>query len=275
MSEEVNSDLERRPPWRRPKVWVPMVLVLFVAGSIAFYYFSSKSEVEAELAAIKKRGFPVTPVELDSWYKRVPAESNAALVLQDAYSLHVEPGPDDPHEIGKELKVGEPLSENLRTAAANYLKDNAEVLEKSGEAAQLKEARFPVDLTLGFNALLPHLAHMKRMAILMKWQVIYQSAEGNREEAVRGLEDGFAIAAMLEEEPLFISALVRIAMTALMMPAMERVVTEHTLTDAELRRLEAMIDHALVVGRKSILRGMAGERAIGLAAFDMRARTVF
>src|SRR5687768_7336010 len=117
MSDEVT--VERKAPWRRPAVWVPLVLVLFFGGSAALYYFNSKSEVEAELAAIRKRGLPTSPVELERWYKRVPAESNAALVLQEAYSLHVEPGADNPQEIGKELKVGEPLSEELRTAAAN------------------------------------------------------------------------------------------------------------------------------------------------------------
>ena len=274
MSDEVNSEVERKAPWRRPKVWVPLVLVMFVIGSFAIYYFNSKSEVEAELAAIRQRGFPVSPVELEAWYKKVPTESNAALALQEAYSLHVEPGPDNPQEIGKELKVGEPLSDELRIAAENYLKDNAEVLEQIRAAAQLKEGRFPVDLSVGFSALLPHLAHMKRLSILMKWQVIYQSAQGKREEAVRALEDGFAMTAVLEEEPLFISALVRIAMTAIMIPAMERVLTEHTLTDAELRRLEVMIDRAIEGGRKSMLRGMAGERAMGLSAFNMNARAI-
>src|SRR5688572_8167091 len=222
MSNEVNSAVERRAPWRRPKVWVPLVLVMFVIGSFAIYYFNAKSDVEAELAAIRQRGFPVSPVELDAWYKKVPAESNAALAFQEAYSLHVEPGPDNPQEIGKELKVGEALSDELRAAAENYLNDNAEVLKQIRAAAQLNEGRFPVDLTTGFSALLPHLAHMKRMSILMKWQVIHQSAEGHREEAVRALEDGFAMAAVLEEELRDISALVRIAMTAMMMPAMER-----------------------------------------------------
>ena len=273
MRDEVKR--ERKGQWLQPKVWVPLVLVLFFGGSFALYYFNSKSAVEAELAAIKKRGFPTSPVELEAWYKKVPAESNAALVLQEAYALHVEPGADNPQEIGKELKVGEPLSEELRTAAENYLKDNAEALEQIHLAAQLKEGRFPVDLSTGFSALLPHLAHMKRLSILMKWQVIYQSAEGKRPEAVQTLEDGFAMAAVLEEEPLYISALVRIAMTALMMPAMERLVTEHQLTETELLRLEAMIDRALAGGRKSMLRGMVGERAMGLSAFDMKARTVF
>src|SRR5687768_4037223 len=122
MRDEVT--VERKALWRRPAVWVPLVLVLFFGGSTALYYLNSKSAVEAELAAIKKRGFPTSPVELEAWYKRVPAESNAALVLQEAYSLHVEPGADNPQEIGKELKLAEPLSEELRIAADNYLKDN-------------------------------------------------------------------------------------------------------------------------------------------------------
>src|SRR5688572_8341244 len=222
MSDEVNSAVERKGGWSRPRIGVRSVRGWFVFGGLAFITLNAKSEVEAELAAIRQRGFPVSPVELDAWYKKVPAESNAALAFQEAYSLHVEPGPDNPQEIGKELKVGEPLSDELRIAAENYLKDNAEVLKQIRAAAQLNEGRFPVDLTTGFSALLPHLAHMKRMSILMKWQVIHQSAEGHREEAVRALEDGFAMAAVLEEELRDISALVRIAMTAMMMPAMER-----------------------------------------------------
>src|SRR5687768_7775318 len=198
MSDDVNSAVERKAPWRRPKIWLPLVLAMFVIGSFAIYYFNAKSEVEAELAAIRQRGFPVSPVELDAWYRKVPAESNAALAFQEAYSLHVEPGPDNPQEIGKELKVGEALSDELRAATENYLKDNAETLEQIHLAAQLREGRFPVDLKLGFNALLPHLAPVKRLGVLMKWQVIYQSEQGNREAAVQGLEDGFAIARVLE-----------------------------------------------------------------------------
>ena len=275
MKDEITNRLERKPSWKRPFVWVPVVSLAFLVGSVAIYTIRSGSEVEAELVAIKKRSLPSSPVELDTWYKRVPAENNAALIYQRAYSLHVEPGRDNPQEIGKELKVGDPLPEELRTAAENYLKDNAETLDQIHAAALLKEGRFPIDLTKGFSALLPHLAPMKRMGILMKWQVIYQSAQGKREDAVQGLEDAFAMAAILEEEPLFLSALVRIAMTAMIVPAMERVLTEHSLTEAELQRLESIVERALQSGRKSMLRGMVGERAVGLSAFDMKARTVF
>jgi hypothetical protein len=212
----------------------------------------------------------MSPLELDTWYKRVPASENAALSLEGTFQTYVSPGKSNPDEMpGKELILGQPLPDELARAVVAHLEANKGTLKEIHAAAQLPFSRYSIDLSRGFATLLPHLAHLKSLNQLMRWEAIQQSAHGNRTEAVRALQSSLAIATSLEQEPVIVSSMVRIALLSAWLRALERVVTEQTLTDLELADLANRLSRTEEASRQAMIRGLVGERAIGLAAFDL------
>lgn len=261
--------IEGSERWRRPGRWVPLLVFVLVLGSVIAYRVASTSGLKREVEAIRKRGLPTSPLELNDWYQRVPVSENAALAYVDAYRSFITPK-KNPSEMGRgKTLLGQALPEEMAAAVAEHVARNATTLEQIHAAAALKASRYPVDLSRGFVTLLPHLSQVKQMAQLVKWEAIQFSAQGEGSKAVESLQSGFALAASLEQEPLFISQLVRIACVGILLPALERVVTENEFTDGELLQLSELLARAEKIGKNAMSRGMAGERAMGIPLFDL------
>jgi len=206
------DDSPRPSGWKRFRRWIPLLVFALVALSFAAFRIASGSGLKREVEAIRQRGLPINAIELDLWYPRVPAASNAALAMIDAFAYHIAPAVgNNPNELPFPLKPGEALNPELAEAVAAYVEKNQPALEALHEAAMLTTSRYPIDLTKGYETLLPHLANVKRMAYLVKWDAIHKSARGEREPALRSLHSGFALVASLRDEPLLISELVRMA----------------------------------------------------------------
>ena len=81
----------KRKWWRNPVVVVPLgMVVLGVIGVVGFRMAAARG-LEREMEAIRARGLPTNPEEVDRWYAAVPKEENAALKILEAYDKHVEP----------------------------------------------------------------------------------------------------------------------------------------------------------------------------------------
>ena len=254
--------------WRRPGRWVAGLVFVFVVGSVIAYRVASTSGVKQEVEAIRKRGLPTSPRELDDWYRRVPQKENAAMAYVDAYLSYITPKKNPSEMGGGKTLLGQALPEEMAEAVAEHVGRNAETLAKIHAASNFKASRYPVDLSRGFETLLPHLSQVKQMVQLVKWEAI-QFSEGAGDKAVKSLKSGFALAASLEEEPLYISQLVRIACVGILLPALERVVTENQLSDAELLQLGELLTRAEQIAKSAMSRGLAGERAAGIPLFDL------
>lgn len=262
-------------PWRRPSRWIPLLLLLFAIVSFAAYRIASNSGVTRTLATLRGQGLPTSPTELDKWYTFVPAQENAALAFQDAYSLYNTPSKtNDPSEMKAfEMILGEPLPEPLAHAVELVVTDNREAIAQAHKAAKLRKSRYPINLTQGFATLLPHLAQLRSLSHLLKWEAVWQSAKGNKNDSLNAVRTGFAIAASLENEPLLISELVRIAILNQALIALERVLTEQELTEPELISFTNLLDRAQEQGKISMQRAMKGERAAAISAFKMDFKT--
>ena len=267
---------DERPtsPWRHPRRWLPLLILAFILVSFIAYRLISDAGVKKVIQQKRAQGIPMSPLELDIWYKRVPASENAGLAFESAFQTYVAPGKPDPNEMSPhEMVLGEPLPHELAQAVATHLAANRATIEEIHAAAQLSASRYSIDLSRGFATLLPHLARLRSLAQLMRWEAIQQSARGDRVEALRALKSGAAIAASLEKEPLLISYMVRIAILNVWLRALEHIVTKHTLTDAELSELTDLLVRAEQAGREVLHRAIVGERAIGVAAFDLDYKT--
>ena len=225
--------------------------------------------MQRELQAIRDRGFPASPEEVNAWYASVPADENSALVIFKAHHFYVEAGANDPKDLSKGLVLGETLPPKLAGAIAGLVERNGKALAELHRASHLPKSRYPVDLTPGLASLLPHLTRVKDLAELLKWEAIYHSARGNRTNAVRAIESGFAIAASLKDEPVDISALVRISSLSMALSALERVVTEQQLSESEIDRLIVLARSAEQHSLPSLEQAFLGERGLTLPVFNM------
>ncbi|HEX7862142.1 MAG TPA: hypothetical protein VF773_17540 [Verrucomicrobiae bacterium] len=267
-------DTTRLAPWKKPRRWIPLAVIAFIVLSAVAYRISSGAGVKRQIGELRAKKLPTTPTELDMWYKRVPASSNAALAFLEARGLFVMAGAtNNPDEINLEFEVGDPLPEKLAAAVKLHLSRNRETIDQLHEAAKLTETRYPIDLTQGANTLLPHLAELKRLAQLLKWEAIDQSTSGNKAEALRAINTSFAVARSLELEPVLISQFVRIAILAINLVAVERVVSEQSLSDAELADMQRELARAEEKTGRGMQIAMIGERALGTTIFKMDFKT--
>jgi hypothetical protein len=246
-------------------------LVLLVVSGIAIRAHTTRA-MERELQAIRDRGLPTSPQEVNAWYASVPANENSALVILKAHDFYVEAGANDPKDLSKGLVLGETLPPKLAGAIAGLVERNGKALAELHRASQLPKSRYPVDLNPGLASLLPHLTRVKAMAELLKWEAIYHSARGDRTNAVRAIESGFGVAASLKDEPIDISALVRISCLWMALSALERVVTEQQLSESEIDRLLVLARSGEEHSLPSLKRAFLGERGLTLPVFNMTYR---
>ena len=136
-------------------------------------------------------------------------------------------------------------------------------------AAQLKQSRYPVDYSRGPDALLPHLAKIKSLSQLLKAEAMIYSEEGRPDLAVKSVLDGVALARSLDTEPLLISQLVRIACLAIDCSTLERVLTQHALSEAQLAGLSEAFGGANQASQAAFQGGFVGEICLGVYCFQM------
>lgn len=253
---------------KRKRTWIVLIFLLVIAGGAAVN-LTTRSALDNAMAEWRKEGLPANPYDLDLWYKQVPAESNAALIFLEARNNIVfASSTNDPSNIGIS-NAPAALPANYLAAARDYVTRNRETIERMHEAAELTETRYPVNFTAGFNTLLPHLAQIKSLAQLLKHEAIYQSHCGNREQAIRALHTGFALGRSLRYEPVLISELVRVACIAINLTALERVLSDHQLTAAEIELLASDLVQAEKDGRLALYRALIGERTNASTAFTL------
>jgi hypothetical protein len=269
MTETVNLTRRGRSKWL-----VTLALMALAILALTAYRIASGSGVKQALTTLRDRGLPTSPAELDRWYTYVPGKENAALAFMEAAQLYVAPRKtNDPNELKVEIVPGEPLPPPLLSAVEQLLAQNREAIARAHEAGSLTNSRYSVDLTRGFATLLPHLAMLKRLSQLLKWEAIHQSTRGDKTAAVHAIKTSFALARSLENEPILISELVRVAIVQITLPALERVVSEQTLTTAELKELAEILERTEMAGKRSLQRALAGERAIAIPVFKSNFKT--
>src|SRR4029079_10812313 len=127
----------------------------------------------------------------------------------------------------------EELGPAERDAFKEIQTNNASALEAIHAAAALKQSRFPVDYSRGINTALPHLAKMKTLTQLLRADVLIASEEGQPDQAVRSVLDSIALARCLDSEPVLISQLVRNACLNVSCSSLERLLSQHALSDPQ------------------------------------------
>lgn len=225
--------------------------------------------VDAQVRAIKAAGLPTSGSELNTWYASVPDRENAALVLTQAFLL-MRTFPDQRSNEVARIKLpprGQHLKPEQKDLLSGYVELNAPALAKARESFALAKSRYPVDLTPGVDALLPHLGKIKGLARVADFEAELKRESGRPAEAAAGILANVGLARTLDEEPILVSQLVRSALIKMAVASLERSMTAEGFKDAELSDLATAFTAA---ERTNLMRRtLIGERAMLMPSFRM------
>jgi hypothetical protein len=287
---------EPRARSRRALIVVAVLLlpVLVLFACYLGYRLKNSSAVSRLEKQARGRGEPLTLAELEAKLPQVADGENAAVALLDLWKSE-EPEfwqafldgtrplpkhqrtPVDPKVPMYGLK-GEKVTRTKAMSAAGlaageaYLKSKAAHLQKVREALRRPQCRFPLNITEGFQALLPHLSVMKEEAQLFRLEAAVATERGEVDMAITALTNAARTGQLLAEEPFLISQLVRLADLSMALLGTEHLLSRRDLTAAQLGRLEAMF--AQMSAADGLGRSYLGERATALSMFDKSARSL-
>ena len=241
------------------------VPILIAAIIFSRWIDSVAEELEAYKQDARAQGYPVTLEELDAWYPAVPDAENAALVYQEAFALMQAVDPDftrlaELYRLRDAELAGSGYSPEHVDVIAGYLSVQTKGVAKLEEASRLKRARFPVDYTMGSDAVLDHLAPMRSSARLLALEIGRALAQGDSERAINNNVQMLAIVRAGGTEPSLVAQLVRIAIASMVFEELERTLSHGDFLSPEL----AALDAAWVEAHRpdALAQALAGERCL-------------
>jgi len=215
------------------------LLVLGLAVAVIVWRMRLGNEVNARLSALQAAGYPTSGAELNAWYASVPDNENAGLNLGEAFAVMRKYPDKRAAEIDrfKPPPRGEALTAPQRELLAGHVALNTEALAKAREAIALPRSRYPVDLSPGINALLPHLTKIKSLAQTANFETRLAVEDRRSADVITGITTTLGLARTLDEEPVTISRLVRVSVVSITVASLERSLAASRFSDTELSRL--------------------------------------
>lgn len=273
-----NNKTPKKSSRKRKVLQVLIILLVMVIACFAVFRLILKSRLQVRLVAIGSAGFPATCAELDDWYAIPESVENAADLVTEAFSHYHKLEETEESElmpvVGKaELPARtEPLVQATKDLIARHLADNQEAIELLHKGAAIEHCRYPIDLSKGFEALMPYLADFRTGARLLKLEAALYADNGKPQPAADSITSMLGLARSLSKEPVLISQLVRLACQGLAVSALEHVINKTEFTDEQLIKLsETMADGEDL---SAMHRAFAAERCVGISTFKMPAAKI-
>jgi hypothetical protein len=266
MAEEESA---QKPRKKRKALQILIILLVIIIGGFAVFRLVLKSKLYARLDAIRAAGYPATCAELDAWYKIPESAENAAEVFIDSFSHYNKWEEDQKRKLlpivgAAELPLRtEPLTEETKALITQYLADNRQALELLHKGAAIEHSRYPIDLSKGFETLMPDLSNIREGARMLKLDAILYAENDKPESAVRSITSTFGLARSLSKDPILVSQLVRIACEGLALSALEHCINRTGFTDKQLVDLSQTLVNA--EDPCAMSRAFAGERCAGVS----------
>ena len=179
------------------------VCIIIAVAAFVVWRVNLARDVDAKLQAIRAAGLPTSGAELNAYYPAVPDNENAALVMTQAFALMRDLPKIELPPRTKKLTAKQWL---LITAC---LETNHEALARARQAVLLPKSRYPVNLTPGCDALLPHIAKIRQLATLANFETLFALESQDRSKTVDSICFEIALSHTLDTEPLLISQLCR------------------------------------------------------------------
>jgi len=261
----------------------------------ALFRLSNANAISRMEARIRQRGEPLNLAQLAAKYQPIPDAENAAAALLDLWEKedpafwqaflrgekslpqHVERkvAPALPFlgaESPKRLSRSEPLPPASLEATEEYAKQQTAHMEAVRLALQRPRCVFPVSITDGYAALLPHLAEMKREAQTFRLIGMLALEHGDADGAIAALEDIRRTGQSLGKSPFLIDQLVRVSCLSMAVDEAQRLLSQRALTETQLAQLETLLNKSQA--QEGLRLALLSERAAMLSVFGSPAQTL-
>ena len=227
------------------------------------------NDVGRRLAAIRAAGLPANCDELNFYYRAVPDAENAALVVTQAFALMAS-YPDARSDAVYKFVFPSPskrLTPEQRSLLAGHVESNRLAIQTAMQVVARPKSRYPIDLSPGFAALLPHLSKVKNLAQTISFQGALAAEDNRPKEAIQCIGAILQLSRTLEGEPLLISQLIRYRMDGMTKVTLERCLNAGQLSGENLTFLDQSL-HGWE-GTNRLFLAMIGERAVCMPLFQM------
>ena len=265
----MDDKLDHKPPknrWRRTAKRLFYTVLLLVILLIAAWEITGCRALNKAVERARAVDPRLTIEEIEASRKVWPDDENGALVLAGLLGPLADLGNDasirslpmmgcgtDTPELGRRwtTDVDQAVTSQFRKLAAE--------LSVIDRMVDFEGGRFPLPTTY---PLMPDLKHMAglRMAVRIKsLQALQHAMKSDHTATIHDVETIASINRLLADEPMLISALLRIAIDALMVRAIEHCCSLAEFSEHELGQLEQLVEAS--DGAERLTWGMLGERA--------------
>ena len=272
MQAQQPPPLHRRR-WTRGRVIIVVALVfvelLALTGAVSFFWYRSslRSEVAALEAEVRAAGHPLSLPELDAWYAE-PEQNAAPLILRAAELLKELDPQDRTAKLWKALEE-EANSQTPELLAADITAHVAAllpVLTMLREAAEIPDARFPIDIHSGSSVSLGHLKPLQKMvqlAVLASEDALHR---GDLVAAANFVMLALRTAQHTKTEPTHMSHLTSIVGYDAAVNSLERLLSSASLPSISLSQLSQEFGRPDI--QNHFQHAMIGERTMSCSDVD-------
>ncbi len=178
------------------------------------------------------------------------------------------PDSDQPRETNDLFHLPiPPASLPAARAVLHAMEGRRAILDQVTEATRRPHCRYDIRYDEGPNALLPHLAIHKAMAVRLRTRVAARVAAGDTPGAAEDIDTMLRLSELTGEDPTLIGYLVRVAIQTLAMSAFWDGTSQHAWSEAQLaafqRRFESLKQ------RDGLIHAFRGERLFGKTCFEL------
>lgn len=248
--------------------------LLMCAGVVGWLRSTDEAKAEAALDQARSAGDPITPEEMEAFYPSSPLIIEATGHWMRAIDVVDDPQFD---QAGKGLPfVGDvefdddaPLPVEQRAAAKAFLETFKSAIEESHAARRSGSvARYPTDYALGYDMLLPKVQDSRSLTNVLHLDMEMNLVEGNVDAAVEDVLSLVAVGESLQNDPMFVSQLVRGAELLIAMQATEKLFRLADPTEAQLLRLQQAF--ARQRSAESLRKSFRGEQYLMIRAMRVK-----
>ena len=271
---------ESQPTPSKRRSWVPCgcLLAMFLscvfvpfAGYMA-WSFRASGQVDEQLARIRQTGLPTSFDEMDEFYRiERGAEDATQLYMKaqeefsgSAFEVNCR---DLPIVGNSEMEIpppGQPWAQQqaVEEFLATY-KDGIEALHEA--TAMGGAARFPLEFDQGFQMRLPHVQSLRTCSRMLSLEAHVKAHQGDAKGTTEAILAAVSIGKSLENQPIVVSQLVRIAMNGIAVGLTDQLLPYVDFSDEDLLRLQQAFRRDDF--KAGLAHSLVGERVIGSEAF--------
>jgi len=241
-----------------------LVIVLAVIHSIATFILGRR--LEAQIAAIKARGEPVSWADLAG--DRIPDAENAAVVYAKAFKLIASPAAKkDLSTLGKfvspKKREDKPVSWDEAESAVARVRPVLPLIE---QAVSRPKCQFPVNWEADVGLRVAHFSGLRDLHRFLLANAKLAVRDGRMDEAARSIDLAFKVGESVKDGPTLIAQLVRVAIIKKAGRSLREALQYGDINETQARRLSNTL--AKIDMTPGLVKAMQGERVCGLWFYE-------